>query len=160
MNGDRLAWTCPDCERERPRYALGVCNGCYKKRRGYDKPPSWLSRCQRCARAWSSANHKAFGLCSSCYLYTQTRPGEANYYAARFENNRPDKRKRLLSPENLTALRLARLVGSSQAAQALGVSLEDFRAWCANRERVPKRHRDPLAAEFRRAWLEARERAE
>jgi hypothetical protein len=152
-------WTCPHCEKERPHYALGSCNSCYRKRKGYDKAPGWLNNCQRCGRAWSKVQHKAYGLCGMCHLHATTTEGRVDYYAAQYEINRPDSSDRLLTPENLTALKLARMVGATEAARMLDVNAECFRMWAANREAVPVRHRKNIRDMYRQAWREARGRS-
>lgn len=151
-------WTCPHCGRERPHYALGSCNTCYKKRKGYDKPPTWLSTCQRCGRQWSMVKHRSFGLCGMCYMHAGANEGRLDYWSAQHEINRPDRTDRLLTPENLTALKVARMMGAASAARLLDVHVETFRLWCANREAVPVRHRKKIREMYGAAWRKERRR--
>lgn len=152
------AYACTDCGEYRPHYAHGRCNTCYRKAKGYDKPPHWLRNCQRCGQQWSKMTHKAFGLCSMCYRLAGDQAGRLDYWQAQFEINRPGRLDRLLTPENLTALKLARIMGASEAARALDVDVQSFRMWCANRESVPARHRKRVLSLYRKAWKNERRR--
>tara|TARA_R110001606_G_scaffold30171_1_gene93519 strand:+ start:206 stop:691 length:486 start_codon:yes stop_codon:yes gene_type:complete len=133
---------CKKCNRTIAHYAKGFCNTCYKKDREYRNGPSWLNNCQRCGRPFTQAQHRHFGLCGRCY--TNLEKDQLDYWAGQFELNRPDRNDRLKTPENRTALKLARMVGASAAAKLVDVHAEDFKQWASNREAVPARWKKKL----------------
>ncbi len=135
---------------------MGVCNTCYKRRRGSGQP-EWLANCQRCGRRFAEVIHRSWGLCRGCYdSASGAAGGQLDYWISQFEINRPDSTDRLLSEENRLALKLARMIGATGAARLLSVSVETFRLWAANREIVPVRHRTAIRQAYTSEWKRAR----
>lgn len=139
---------CPGCARHMPHYAKGKCNTCYKNDRKYRQGPSWLNNCQRCGRPWTKAQHRSYGLCGRCHTHASQQTGQLEYWAAQFELNRPDRNERLKTPENRIALKLARMVGATNAARAIDIRTDDFKAWASNREAVPIRWKAKLKTAY------------
>ena len=90
-----------------------------------------------CPRCGFSRPHYAKGFCNSCYKRTfYPRPN-------------PDARKKDLP------LMLAQLIGATESAERLGVSVEQFRAWVTGKAKVPARE----VTKIRRLIEEERRRA-
>ena len=126
-----------------PHRARGLCSHCYSKtilRNGW---PIWLEQCIRCGVDWDSAAYRSSGLCYSCVTKC-TKADELEEWRTMFILVRAQCREDSMKPLNALALRIGRTIGSTDAADRLGVERETFRAWAQGKRAVPKGERAAL----------------
>ncbi len=123
--------------------ARGLCARCYSRsilRNGW---PVWIEKCIRCGVAWDAASYRSSGLCYSCVTSCQ-KSGTMEEWRTSFILVRAQCREGSMKPMNALALRIARTIGSTQAAEDLGVDRKEFRQWAKGSKAVPKGVRPKL----------------
>ena len=126
-----------------PHRARGLCSQCYSKtilRNGW---PIWLEQCIRCSVDWDQAAYRSSGLCYSCVTQCK-KADELEEWRTMFILVRAQCREDGMKPLNALALRIGRTIGSTEAAERMGVDREAFRSWAMGKRAVPKSQRAAL----------------